>query len=192
MLERQKIILFYLIFTSMHLHRETYFQSFDKKLIFNNKKKKGTNICIYEGKRKKNRYSSHGYTYIQTMHVGTILCQYVCRVVSSPTINRLFLARPQKWFVLLLSLFSSFFFDIMFTDNFSFASFIDTTVHVMRTYTYIYIYRQSCLSSVVEMIIINDHGSLVVCCWQYLFSNTHIYIYMYIYTYYSEKKRKAE
>jgi hypothetical protein len=130
---------------------------------------------------------THIYIHIQTMHVGTILCQYVYRVVSSSTINRLFLSRPQKWFVLLLSLF---FCGIMFTDNFSFASFIDTTVHVMRTYTYIYIYRQSCLSSVVEMIIINDHGSLVVCCWQYLFLNIYIHIDMDIYTDITVRKRE--
>jgi len=40
---------------------------------------------------------------------------------------------------------------------------------------YMYIYKQSYLSSIVEMIIINDHGSLYVCCWQYLFYLWQIY-----------------
>ena len=57
------------------------------------------------------------------------------------------------------------FFDMMFIDNFSLATFIDTTGHVMRTYMHRSLYtRQSCLLSIVETIIINDHGSLVVCC----------------------------
>jgi hypothetical protein len=126
---------------------------------------KGANKKI--GKRR-NRNSSHVYTHIQTMHVGTILRQYVYRVVSSSTINRLFLSRPQKWFVLLLSLFLSFFLTLC-SLTISLLLHLLIQLYMWCAHTYIYIYRQSCLSSVVEMIIINDHGSLVVCCWQYLF-----------------------
>lgn len=59
---------------------------------------------------------------------------------------------------------------------------------VMCTYTHIYIYiytyKQSYLSSVVEMIIINNHGSLDICCWQYLFFSFFLTTNIY-----SEKKR---
>jgi hypothetical protein len=142
--------------------------------------------------KEKNRYSSHVYTYIQTMHVGTILCQYVCRVVSSPTINRLFLARPQKWFVLLLSLFSSFFWhyvhwQFLFRFVYWYNCTCDVHIHIYLQY----IYRQSYLSSVVEMIIINDHGSLVVCCWQYLFLNTYTHRDVYIHILQWEKEKSG-
>jgi hypothetical protein len=91
MLERQKIILFYIIFIFIHLHRETYFQSFDTTLIFDNKRNK-----YKKGKEEIVIHLMYIHTHIQTMHVGTILRQYVYRVVSSSTINRLFLRRPQK------------------------------------------------------------------------------------------------
>ncbi len=128
--------------------------------IFSNQKR--TNI---KGKKRRNHNSSHVhiyiYIYIYRQCTWVPSCANMC-IVSCHRLQLIdcFSVSPKS------DLFYCFLFfcGIMFTDNFSFASFIDTTVHVMRTYTYIYIYRQSCLSSVVEMIIINDHGSLVVCC----------------------------
>ena len=121
------------------------------------------------------------------MHVGTILRQYVCRVVSSSTINRLFLGRPlpPPSKVICFIAFSPFLSGLTWCSlaiprSRARARRLLIQLYMWCAHTSIYIYRPNCLLSVVEMIIINDHGSLVVCCWQYLFLNTCRYIFISI------------
>jgi len=138
MLKRQKIILFYLIFTSMHLHRETYFQSFDKKNWYLIIKRKKEQIYVSTKGKEKKIVIHLMYTHIYRQCTWVPSCANMC-VVSCHRLQLIdcFLLGP-KSDLFYCFLFFLRFFDIMFTDNFSFASFIDTTVHVMCTYTYIY------------------------------------------------------
>lgn len=122
------------------------------------------------------------------MHVGTILWQDVCRVVSSSTINRLFLSRARKWFVLWASL------SLFVLTRIVHWQFLLRLLYWYNCTIDGYRHTRTCLSSEVEMIIINDHGSLVVCCWQYLFfSNMYLciqidgYIYIQILQWEKEK-----
>ena len=167
------------------------FQSCDQKLIFNcstrRRRRKRKNIERYiMGKREFVIHLMYRdiyiYMYIHRQCTWVPSCAKMC-VVSCHRLQLIdcFSVGPES------DLFDCFLFILrfslpeLFTDNFlvllvywyncTCDAHIDRYLH-LHTHTHI----QSCLSSEVEMIIINDHGSLVVCCWQYLFF-PNIYVY---------------